>query len=627
MIKDRIYLPIGTNIKNTKNNTTYEIINVLGTGGSGITYKCKSSDGNYYCLKESYPSELAEFLIRENESIILNPLFKNDDIEERFQWYKNNQKNEVAKTSIASVKNESQNNDPRFLKSYGTFTSDKGNFYAVFDTTDGFSLSGIKKENDEFVIHDTSKLNSKKTLTFSDIVLIMRSLCTKLAVIHKNSKMLHLDISPANIYVIKHDNGYEGYYLDFGSAKEMSLSDAEHQYSASEYSAPEIIAKAQSNQSSIYKVGSYSDIYSLTAVFFKLVVGETFNADYRINPNLWKEKIKNLSLPGAVESKLIDIFSKGLSEKRTRFQTAEDMLVELCELEKLNGGKSLNATELINSITCKLNEFELNVNEKIENQARKTRKFSGVFAACATFVIISTLLLVNFVDIKPPLVQLIGAKITAEEQIEILGNSYELCFYFTDNSGIKYQDIKKSDISFDGLDCTYSIKKFNSGSFKLSIDINDVAENPQLIIKENCAEDNKGNRSQTIVYNIKWIPDDNSVYNYKDTTIPTVTLTPLKNVNGDEKIKNGDTVRFELYLDDETSVSSYFIKSEHIQTNGFTYESANIVSETIGKYTITLNNITCSEKSGYIYIAPGVAVDHYDNHTKGVKSREILFEN
>ena len=73
MYTQRTPLPIGTLI--TENETVqYKVLSVLGCGGNAICYKVISSDEQYYVLKEVYPTEIANFLMREEDKIILNQI-------------------------------------------------------------------------------------------------------------------------------------------------------------------------------------------------------------------------------------------------------------------------------------------------------------------------------------------------------------------------------------------------------------------------------------------------------------------------------------------------------------------------------------------------------------------------
>ena len=196
----------------------YTVRSVLGYGGTGITYNCLSSDNRYYCLKEVYPTELADCLIGEhNGKIILNPIFGAKH-QATWDWYKDHLVKEEEMQRSTSVDPNAEANDPYFLKSYGTFTADNGNLYAKYDMENGCVLSQLIDE-----------------LSPAELLSVLITACKKLDCLHTNKNHLHLDLSPSNLYVLNHASGKEAYFLDFGSALPLdNLDDTNHRFSSTE---------------------------------------------------------------------------------------------------------------------------------------------------------------------------------------------------------------------------------------------------------------------------------------------------------------------------------------------------------------------------------------------------------
>ena len=111
------------------------------------------------------------------------------------------------------------------------------------------------------------------------------------------------------------------------------------------------------------------------------------------------------------------------------------------------------------------------------------------------------------------------------------------------------------------------------------------------------------------------------VFAATDTTIPTVTISGI--VEG-TTVKNGGTLTFKVYFDDETALSSAYLTSKHIYTNGFDAKVS--VSGTGSVRTVTLNNIQGSGNGKTVTIAAGVAIDEAGNKSKEVTSRKFSID-
>lgn len=604
--------PLSLNTKIFESETVYYTVkSILGYGGTGITYKCISSlDGNYYCLKELYPTELADCLVRQgNGRIIFNTIFENDELIKAWNWYKENLINESKKQQVSSVDKKSEVNDPYFLKSYGTFTSTDGNLYAKYDIQKGLTLSQIINE-----------------LSLSEIMSVLITACKKLESLHTNKGLLHLDLSPANIYVIEHARGKEAYFLDFGNAKAINESDDNHRYSATEgYSAQEVLARTEGNNSSIYEVACYSDTYSLVAVLFKALTGEVYSAEHRIDSALWENKVHSkLEESGAkiAADSLINILRKGLSEQQNRYQSADQLINALYDVNKLITGNNSDINILIRDIEVRISSFE----NSLKGEGKKTRKFIGMLAACFTGIVLIAFAIISFCDFQSPKITPQGCSITDNGAIEILGNSLDFTLNITDDKGVGWHNITISDVIFDGFTCEVDELKntnFNSYNLKL-LNVQKTSDSPYIIIKAGCVKDvNKNAIEETripVIFKSK----------EGDDTPPTINIGRPYPAQNNKLICSGSDITFDIYIADETQIKDVYLTSKHIKEYmhavNFNYDKINI-SETDGKYSVTFVNVEGDNGKHYIYISPGIAVDTNNNYSRGVQSHFFYLYN
>ena len=478
---------------------SYTIKSILGYGGTGITYNCLCSDNRYYCLKEVYPTELADCLTREhNGRIVLNPIFGAKH-KATWDWYKAHLIKEEETQRITSVDPNAEANDPYFLESYGTFTADNGNLYAKYSMEKGCVLS-----------------QAIDSLPLAETLSVLITAAKKLDCLHAKN-FLHLDLSPSNLYIIDLARGKEAFFLDFGSALPLDkLDNTNHRFSSTEgYSAQEVVAKAQGNPSSIYAIGKYSDTYSLVAILFRALVGDAFSVDYRLEPHLWMSKVRvKLGECGAERAtdQIIEILRKGLSEKETRYQSATELFNALCAAYNTITGNNTDITELINDIEVRIADFEKTVLQKIETKGEeiisntekeneKTRnhasKIAIGFAACL-LAVIGLFLFLNLTDFEAPQITLQGCEKT-EQGYQINSDSFECILKITDNKKLDWYNITTQDLNFDGFECTPRLDPLGDGEYSLVLcGINRKAEDAQIVIRAGRAQDASDNTMDEI---------------------------------------------------------------------------------------------------------------------------------
>ncbi len=176
-------LPMGTRLE------CYQIEDVLGVGGFGITYKAKDLNlGCNVAIKEYFP---ASFAVRAANTCTVNSRTSND--------------NEIYTTGLhrfldearilAQFKSRSIVHVNRFIKANGTA-------YIIMDYEEGVPLSRY--------------LLKSKRLTEHELVMVAVPILEGLRTIHQ-SKYLHRDIKPSNIYLRKQGRPV---LIDFGSARQ-----------------------------------------------------------------------------------------------------------------------------------------------------------------------------------------------------------------------------------------------------------------------------------------------------------------------------------------------------------------------------------------------------------------------
>jgi len=599
----------------------YTVRSVLGYGGTGITYNCLSSDNRYYCLKEVYPTELADCLTREhNGKIILNPIFGAKH-QVTWDWYKDHLVKEEETQRSTSVDPNAEANDPYFLKSYGTFTADNGNLYAKYDTENGCVLSQLID-----------------SLSATELLSILITAGKKLHCLHANKNYLHLDLSPSNIYVIEHARGKEAYFLDFGSALPLdNLDDTNHRFSSTEgYSAQEVVAKAQGNQSSLYKIGKYSDTYSLCAILFRALVGDVFSADYRLEPHLWMSKVRvKLDECGAERAtdQIIEILRNGLSEKETRYQSAEELCNALCAAYNTITGNNTEINELIKDIETRIANFEKAVLQEIASEGEKTRKETkkvihfdgkktrwliGVISACF-LVIFGAFLFFNLTDFEAPKITTQACPIS-DQGCEIYGDYFTCELRITDNKELDWYYITESDLIFDGFECVPKLIHLNNGIYQLTLsNIKRTTETAQIVIREGRAKDASGNTLDETHIPLVFLEKTG------DVTPPSVIISKPAAALNQYLISVGENLTYWVSLSDNIELSKTNVSEEYIHAVDFQYDHIDIGSE-YGMYKITFINVRGVNGEHRVYFSPGLAIDSNDNYTEGIEANFYLYD-
>ena len=645
MSQQRTPLTIDTLIAENK-NIVYKVVEILGCGGSAICYKVLASDHNFYALKEIYPSELAEFLCREdNGKLILNPLFHTQKLEEIWQWYKTNLQNEAKKQAEISHNPDIQANDPYFIKCYGTFIATNGNLYAKFDMQTGRTLSQALEQD---------------SLPPNKLIAILLTAIKKLKRLH-NRGMLHLDISPNNLYLINHGLGEEAYLMDYGSAKKSSDPDSYYRFSATPgFSSQEVYARAQANHSSIYKTGAFSDTYSITAILFYGLIGDLFSVDYKLNSTRWMTKLRqNLQKFGFEDStdRLVNILEKGLSDKNKRYQTAKELFDDLNDAYQSMTEQSRETTFLLENIESRLDRFENLLSKKIESEGekikktitlkadeieqkidsngRQTRNIVRIVLICASILfIIACIFIFEYlmqkkreelekIDREAPEILLTNCRQLQGDYI-ITGNSFEALLKISDNKQLDWYHISDNDIRLDGFEGYVHTQALNDGLYRLMIsEIHNKSDDAKIVISEGCAKDASGNKTGEITLPVSFTTMDKS----DDFTPPAFIVgIPTSNLNSSKQhlIPVGGDLLLVLSIADETELNKVNVTEQYIKAVDFQYDKF-VSSCKNNTYYITFTNVRGNDGEHHVYFAPGLAIDTNYNYNSGIESIFYLY--
>jgi len=226
-------LPSGTKLE------CYQIENVLGVGGFGITYKAKDLNlGCSVAIKEYFP---ANFAVRAANTCTVNS--------------KSNQDNEIYSTGLSRFLDEARTLaqfKSRSIVHVNRFIEANGTAYIIMDYEDGVPLSRY--------LLKSRKLNEQ------ELALVAIPILDGLEIIHK-SKYLHRDIKPSNIYLRKQGRPV---LIDFGSARQ-SLDEQTHAVTG--FVTHGYAPFEQYN--TIDEQGPWTDIYGLGATLYRCIMGKS----------------------------------------------------------------------------------------------------------------------------------------------------------------------------------------------------------------------------------------------------------------------------------------------------------------------------------------------------------------
>ncbi len=331
----------------------YIIDKHLASGGYSLLYLAHEKGGTrFVALKELFPRNLESAIAHRQTNgkiTIQNPLLESGTTDDAM-WDELKQcfHKEVLLTQRAGTvygkdgRKESQNSTD-VLHVEGPFASTQGNWYLSIDTFYGESLRSFIERG---FVKSCGDIKSNQYVT--KLLDILIDVTTKLSALHGNQILLHLDISPDNIYISPSTGGTQlnPYIIDYGSAYDLGNPNEhiEHRYTFNPHSAPEVLALAELQNSNCGYAADYSsDTYSVVSILFYALTGRLFSSELRMFASKWKMQIRDEYSSGREDESqkdsfaetLIQFFEKGLaSSQDERFQTTKELHEALLDLKK-----------------------------------------------------------------------------------------------------------------------------------------------------------------------------------------------------------------------------------------------------------------------------------------------------
>lgn len=339
----------------------YHLESVEGFGGSTVVYKAFYEDQlNQGCrhhvfIKELFPYHPKGNIYRDETGRICC----REDGESLMEYSRQNfyRGNRVNLQLLERMPENISGN----LNSYEAY----GTFYSVLTVHGGKSLESVLEDGRPF---GTLK-SSAETI---------RNILDAVEGFHQNG-MLHLDISPDNILLLPK----QVLLIDYNSSWFMG----EKNYSFSEkdgYTAPEVCLRERQN------VGPASDLYSVCAVWFRMLTGRRLSDEEVIGKRLKKCFPRNLEIfreePVTAASKAVQILHKGLHVlSRMRYQSVAQMREDVEELLQRIEGKGISHSAVWESSLRDLKRLKRPEERYLERQIRlpdgkscSQREYEGV---------------------------------------------------------------------------------------------------------------------------------------------------------------------------------------------------------------------------------------------------------
>ena len=335
-----------------ENGEQFVVDRYIGSGGFSLCYLAHiASSYRYVVLKEFYPKRVEKGVAcrrADGKIVVYDPLsetVQNDDEEawnDAFLSFEREVRlsRKAAYLYDAAGKRIRQNN-PDTLSVSDPFCDVIGNLYIAVDTAQGETLKELIDRG--FVRNSSGEIVSQGSI--ANILEILLNTTQLLARLHSYNRILHLDISPENIYLTASGAGQRllPHILDFGSAIDLddSTNQAYHHYTCNSFSAPEIMALADLDDDQAgYSPDESSDTYAVAAILFYALTGKVYSLKSAYDTK-WKDNIRDeYSMTSADDSggksfseQLIEFLETGLSSsQKQRYHTAEEMAEALRDL-------------------------------------------------------------------------------------------------------------------------------------------------------------------------------------------------------------------------------------------------------------------------------------------------------
>lgn len=271
---------------------SYQVKEVLGEGGFGITYKGRNRVGTIVAIKECFPQGE---VTRDNQN------------GNAITWHTDH--TQYTEDLLAEARRVAQITDCPLIAPVRDAFFDNNTAYVVMDYVKGVTLR-------EYI-------RQKGKMAFSDCIRMLAPLMEELNRIHQDYHLIHRDISPSNI-MVQEDETVR--LLDFGAAKviEGALekgATVSRPFSKDNYSPHE-------QQIEHGKVGPWSDVYAMCATILFCITGKP------PVPVIERFEDPKLHLPNdilePISPKSNSILEKGMAiSYEKRYQTMDDLLTAL----------------------------------------------------------------------------------------------------------------------------------------------------------------------------------------------------------------------------------------------------------------------------------------------------------
>lgn len=277
--------PAGTLLKKR-----YLLGKAIGRGGFGVTYIALDiKNGEKVCIKEC---NLKDRCMRDpaNPSVLLS-VNEDEALSDFLRYKKSFQEERKCLMQLRDI--------PQVVHCYDGFSCNN-TVYMVQEFLEGSDLKHyIKKER-----------GSRNPFSVGECVYYTIQILDVLEQVHKR-KILHRDISPDNIFVLK-DGSIK--LIDFGSARHLSKGEMTS-FNKPGYTPPEMLIGDRE--------GPYSDVYSVGAVLYFMLAGE------KPEP-MEGSGVMQLPPRSKFYPELTQVFLKAVQrESMYRYQTAEEMAEDL----------------------------------------------------------------------------------------------------------------------------------------------------------------------------------------------------------------------------------------------------------------------------------------------------------
>ena len=271
---------------------TYKILGILGQGGFGITYLALHIALNKeVAIKEFFPRD---YCTRDPENDEVVPSTEaNSTMVKRL-------KDKFRKEALHMARVESAN-----IVGISDVFEQNGTVYYIMDYIPGKTISTIIEEQGRIPIPQA--------------VFYIKGVGAALKALHAK-RMNHFDIKPANIIIREKDN--MPILVDFGLSKQYDASGQQTSTTTLGVS-PGYAPPEQYSADGIKAFSPETDIYALTATYFKMITGQTPPESLNIYQ-------AGFPRPNNIDDFDWNIVSKGMAmQKEQRYHSVDEMINEL----------------------------------------------------------------------------------------------------------------------------------------------------------------------------------------------------------------------------------------------------------------------------------------------------------